>query len=65
LFEVLVSESAPQGDIRQDPFTVRRWVDQTCELQGVPVAITDEHTIARVVALLASPISTATAEPAQ
>lgn len=40
---------------RPDPSAVRDWVELTCAAQGIAGAVTDESTIARVVALLGSP----------
>lgn len=38
-----------------DASTVRRWVQRTCEAQGVPVAVTDPSVLARIVVLLGAP----------
>jgi hypothetical protein len=35
-----------------DPLAVRQWVERTCAEQGVSVAVSDQRTIERLVALL-------------
>lgn len=34
-----------------DPSVIRRWVEQTCEAQGVPVAVSDSRVLAKLAVL--------------